>query len=155
MSREALTSPLSSPLEVRDPRKPAACYAFTMKHPCVYILVNHPHGTFYVGVTGDLNTRMAQHDQGLIDGFTKRYGIRTLVYYETHETFETAFKWEKLLKRWNRAWKVRLVEQMNPEWQSLFNPSTGEIAFGPAETERLSAEPVYDVELPGSPPSRG
>lgn len=117
------------------------CYASHMKRPCVYILVNHPHGTFYVGVTGDLNTRMAEHDQGLIDGFTKQHGIKTLVYYEMHETFDDAIRREKRLKRWNRAWKVRLVEQMNPEWRNLFDPATGEVAFGPAEVERLAHEP--------------
>ena len=119
-----------------------------MKRPCVYILVNRPHGTFYVGVTGDLPTRMAEHDHGLIDGFSKRYGVKTLVYYELHETCDAAIKREKLLKRWNRVWKVRLTEQMNPEWRNLYDASTGEIAFGPAEVERLSSEPEPHSDLP-------
>lgn len=126
-----------------------------MKQPCVYILVNRPHGTFYVGVTGDLHTRMAEHDQGLLDGFTKRYGIKTLVYYELHETFDVAIKREKLLKRWNRVWKVRLIEHMNPEWRNLYDDRTGEIAFGPADVERLSSEPEPHCDVPGSPPARG
>ena len=126
-----------------------------MKLPCVYILVSKPYGTFYVGVTSDLHQRMAQHDQGLIEGFAKKYGIKTLVYYELHETMDTAIKREKLLKRWNRAWKYRIIEQMNPEWQNLFDPATGEIAFGPAEIYRLTNEPEPNSPLDGSPPSRG
>jgi putative endonuclease len=126
-----------------------------MMRPCVYNLVNRPHGTFYVGVTSDFAKRMAEHDQGLIDGFTKRYGIKMLVYYEMHETMDAAIAREKLLKRWNRAWKVRLVEQMNPEWRSLFDAATGEIAFGPAEVERLFEEPETSGALHGSPPARG
>ena len=132
-----------------------AWYNHGMKRPCVYILVNHPHGTFYVGVSSDLHKRMAEHDQQLIEGFTKKYGIKTLVYHEHHETMDAAIKREKILKRWNRAWKVRLVEQMNLEWRNLYDPATGEIAFGPAEVERLWQEPEHDSTLPGSPPSRG
>ena len=112
-----------------------------MKNPCVYILVSKAYGTFYVGVTSDLYKRMAEHDQGLIEGFTKKYGIKMLVYYELHETMDAALAREKRLKRWNRAWKYRLIEQMNPEWRSLYDPATGEILFGPAEAERLAIDP--------------
>ena len=96
-----------------------------LKVPCVYILVSGPYGTFYVGVTSNLHDRMAKHTQGLFDGFTKKHGIKTLVYYEMHENMVAAIKREKLVKRWNRAWKYRLIEQMNPEWKSLFAPETG------------------------------
>ena len=106
-----------------------------MKQPCNYILVNRPHGTFYVGVTTALAERMAEHTQGLFEGFTKKYGIKTLVYYELHQTMETAIAREKVLKRWHRAWKVRLVEQMNPDWRNLFDTGTGEILFGLADRE--------------------
>ncbi|OYW54187.1 MAG: endonuclease [Hyphomicrobium sp. 32-62-53] len=106
-----------------------------MKRPCVYILVNRPHGTFYVGVTSDLAQRMANHVQGLFDGFTKKYAIKMLVYYEMHETMDAAIAREKVLKRWHRAWKVRLIELMNPNWRNLFDPTTGEIAFGDADIE--------------------
>ncbi len=106
-----------------------------MKQPCVYILVNRPHGTFYVGVTSTLTERMVQHTQGLFDGFTKKYGIKMLVYYEMHETMESAIAREKVLKRWHRGWKVRLVEQMNPDWRNLFDPATGEVSFGAADRE--------------------
>lgn len=129
------------PREGGDPSKPALCYTRPMKSPCVYILASEPYGTFYVGVTSDLHQRMAEHTQELIDGFTKKYGIKMLVYYEHHETMEAAIKREKLLKRWNRAWKYRLIEQMNPEWKNLFDPETGEIMFGPAEIDRLTSDP--------------
>src|SRR5260221_9050692 len=101
-----------------------------MKRPCVYILASRPYGTFYVGVTSELAHRMAQHEQGLIEGFTKKYGIKMLVYYEMHDAMDAAIAREKRLKRWRREWKYRLVEQMNPEWRNLFDSVTGEVAFG-------------------------
>lgn len=109
-----------------------------MKEPCVYILASKPDGVLYVGVTGDIHGRMAEHDQDLIDGFTQRYGVKQLVYYEFHETFGHAIQRETRLKKWQRAWKVRLIESMNPEWSNLFDPSTGEIRFGPADIARTS-----------------
>ena len=112
-----------------------------MKSACVYILASKAYGTFYVGITSDMNKRMAQHDQGVFDGFTKKYGIKMLVYYEFHETLDVAINREKLLKRWRREWKYRLIEQMNPEWRNLYDPTTGEIACGPAEAERFALEP--------------
>jgi len=102
-----------------------------MKSPCVYILASKRNGILYIGVTSDLEGRMAQHDQGLIKGFTLRYGVKRLVYYEFHETMDEAIRREKRLKEWNRAWKVRLIESMNPEWRNLFDPAAGEIAEGP------------------------
>ena len=107
-----------------------------MKEPCVYILSSKPNGVLYVGVTGNLSSRMAEHDQALIGGFTKRYGVKQLIYYEFHETFDEAIRRETQLKKWKRAWKVRLIESMNPEWTNLFDPSTGEIRFGPADVAR-------------------
>jgi putative endonuclease len=106
------------------------------KSPCVYILASKRNGVLYIGVTSDLEGRMAQHDQGLTKGFTLRYGVKRLVYYEFHETMEGAIRREKQLKEWKRAWKVRLIESMNPEWLNLFNPTTGEIAGGPADAMR-------------------
>ncbi len=126
-----------------------------MKVPCIYIAASKPYGTLYIGVSSSLHNRMNQHAQGLIEGFTKKYGIKMLVYYEMFETMPDAIAREKLLKTWNRAWKIRLIEQMNPEWRNLFDESTGEIAFGPAEAERLGSEPVPDWGLDGSPPARG
>lgn len=117
-----------------------------MKDPCVYILASRPYGTLYVGLTSDLYGRMAEHSQGLLDGFTRKWGIKQLVYYEMHETMDAAIQREKYLKKWHRPWKYRLIEQMNPEWRYLFDESTGEIAFGPADVERFNAEPLTETE---------
>lgn len=108
------------------------------KEPCVYILASARDGILYVGVTGALDDRMAEHDQGLVDGFTKRYGVKRLVYYEFHDTFDDAIRRESQLKKWKSAWKVRLIESMNPEWLNLFDPATGDISFGPADVARES-----------------
>jgi len=107
-----------------------------MKVPCVYILASKRNGVLYIGVTSDLHGRMAEHDQALLEGFTKRYGIKQLVYFEFHETMEQAIRREKQLKEWKRAWKVRLIESTNPEWLNLFDPGTGEIAETPADLAR-------------------
>ncbi len=107
-----------------------------MKAPCVYILASKRDGVLYAGVTSDLHGRMAQHDQGLLEGFTKRYGVKQLVYFEFHESMEQAIRREKQIKDWKRAWKVRLIESTNPEWLNLFDPNTGEIAEAPADLAR-------------------
>ena len=107
-----------------------------VKQPCVYILASKRGGVLYIGVTSDLAHRMTEHSQGLIAGFTRRHGIKHLVYYEMHVTMDEAITREKRLKEWQRAWKVRLIETMNPEWRDLFDPETGEIGFGPADTAR-------------------
>ena len=115
-----------------------------MKDPCVYILASKPLGTHYIGATSDLYGRMADHAQGLIAGFTKKYGVKTLVYYEMHETMDAAIRREKQLKQWRRLWKIRIIEEMNPEWLNLFDETSGEIAFGPAEVHRLEAESCHN-----------
>jgi putative endonuclease len=107
-----------------------------MKTPCVYIAASKRDGVLYIGVTSDLAGRMAEHDQGLIPGFTLRYGIKMLVYYEFHAGMDEAIRREKQLKEWRRAWKVRLIEVMNPQWSNLFDGTTGEIAEGPADQAR-------------------
>ena len=104
-----------------------------IKHPCVYILASGPNGILYIGVTSDIYRRMCEHDQGLIEGFTKKYGIKRLVYCEFFETMPEAIQREKRMKEWQRAWKVRLINSMNPEWANLFDPATGEISFGSAD----------------------
>jgi putative endonuclease len=108
-----------------------------MKQPCVYILASKPNGTLYIGVTSDLYGRMAEHTQGLIEGFTKKYAVTRLVYYEMHETMEEAIRREKQLKKWNRLWKLRIVEEVNPEWLDLFNESAGSLRDLPADKSRL------------------
>ena len=107
-----------------------------MKEPCGYIAASKPNGVLYIGVSGDLHGRMAEHDQALIEDFTKRYGVKLLVYYEFHDTFDAAIRRESQLKKWRRAWKVRLIEGMNPQWANLFDPTTSEIAEGPADRAR-------------------
>ena len=96
------------------------------KQPSVYILASGRNGTLYTGVSSEPWDRVNTHKQGLIEGFTKRYGVKTLVYIEFHDTMDAAIARETRIKKWNRAWKVRLIGQMNPEWQDLWLPS-GEI----------------------------
>ena len=86
----------------------------------VYMLASKRNGTLYLGVTSDIVKRVWQHKNGLAEGFTKKYGIKRLVYYEIHEDAENAMKREKQLKKWRRAWKVELVEEKNSEWRDLY-----------------------------------
>jgi putative endonuclease len=90
-----------------------------MKPPCIYILTSERNGTLYVGVTGDLARRLWEHKTDSVEGFTRKYGVHTLVYAEFHETMPDAIVREKQLKKWNRAWKLRLIEQANPTWRDL------------------------------------
>ena len=106
------------------------------KQPCVYILASERNGTLYIGVTSNLFHRAALHKQDLIAGFTKRYGVHLLVYYEMHHTMPEAIGREKRLKKWNRAWKIRLIEGMNPEWRDLFDEFWGAINEGAADLAR-------------------
>jgi putative endonuclease len=78
------------------------------------------NGTIYIGVTSDLPKRVYEHRQGLIEGFTSRYGVQQLVFYEIHETMLDAIQREKRLKKWNREWKIRLIERFNPNWRDLY-----------------------------------
>lgn len=90
------------------------------KRPCVYMLASRRDGVLYVGTTSDLAGRVNLHRQEALGGFTKKYKVHALVYFEMHETMPDAIRREKQIKKWNRAWKVRLIEQMNPEWQDLW-----------------------------------
>jgi putative endonuclease len=107
-----------------------------MKEPCVYVLASRPNGTMYVGVTSDLHGRMAEHKQGLVAGFAKKYGVTRLVYYEMHDSMDGAIRREKQLKKWNRLWTLRLIEEINPEWADLFDEATGEVRDAPADRLR-------------------
>jgi putative endonuclease len=89
------------------------------KQPAVYIMASRYRGTLYVGVTSDLWSRVCDHQNGRFKGFTSRYGVTLLVWYEHHLAMTDAIRREKQLKHWNRAWKIRLVEEMNPDWQDL------------------------------------
>ncbi len=88
--------------------------------PCVYILASQRNGTLYTGVTSNLPQRTWQHRQGLGEGFTNRYEVHHLVWYEPHENMMSAIAREKAIKKWNRAWKVELIEASNPEWRDLY-----------------------------------
>ena len=101
------------------------------KCPCVYILASRPNGTLYIGVTSDLYGRMSEHVQKLHPSFTAKYNVVRLVYFEDHEGMDEAIAREKQLKHWNRAWKIRLIEQMNPGWCDLFDATSEEIREGP------------------------
>ena len=90
------------------------------KYYYVYILASKPNGTLYIGMTDDLIRRVQEHKQGLIRGFTKTYGVKTLVYFEQTELVLSAIEREKQLKRWKRAWKIRLIKSVNPEWKDLY-----------------------------------
>jgi len=91
------------------------------KRPVVYILASCRNGTLYVGVTSNLVTRIWQHRNDLIDGFTRKYHIHILVYYEVHREISQAITREKQLKKWRRAWKLALIERHNPEWRDLWD----------------------------------
>jgi putative endonuclease len=91
------------------------------KQPAVYILASKRNGTLYIGVTSDLTKRVWQHRNDMEEGFTKRYGVHHLVWYELHENMESALQREKRLKEWKRAWKLELIENTNPDWQDLYD----------------------------------
>lgn len=86
----------------------------------VYILASNKNGTLYIGVTSNLVKRIYEHKNELAEGFTKKYSVHNLVYFEITESVESAIAREKQLKKWNRAWKIRLIEKTNPEWRDLY-----------------------------------
>ena len=90
------------------------------KDPCVYLLASKPYGTLYVGVTSDLRKRVWEHRNDLVAGFTSKYEVHDLVWFEQHETMEAAIGREKNLKNWKRAWKIALIERENPGWCDLY-----------------------------------
>ena len=90
------------------------------KQPCVYILASQRNGTLYVGVTSDLVRRVWEHKNDTVDGFTKEYGVHILVYYELHGNMLVAITREKQIKKWNRVWKIKLIESTIPEWRDLW-----------------------------------
>ena len=83
-------------------------------------MTNRPRGTLYVGVTSDIARRAWEHREGIIDGFTKRHGLKLLVYAEQHDDIEQAIQREKLIKHWSRAWKIELILALNPDWHDLY-----------------------------------
>ncbi len=111
------------------------------KFPAVYIMANRYRGTIYTGVTSALWNRVAAHKNGAFDGFTKKYEVKWLVWYEHHHSMEQAIKREKQLKKWNRAWKFRVIEDMNPNWIDLH--------------DEIDPIATLVAEKAGPPPSRG
>lgn len=99
-----------------------------MKTPAVYLMASQRNGTLYVGVTSDLIKRDWQHRTHAVAGFTEKYNVTLLVWFEQHETMESAIAREKAIKKWNRAWKFNLIEQTNPNWLDLWPVITGEQA---------------------------
>jgi putative endonuclease len=95
------------------------------KHSYVYLLASRPYGTLYIGVTSDLVRRVWEHREGLVAGFTKRYGVKELVWYEVHGDIMEAIKREKQLKEWKRGWKIELIQKTNPHWRDLFSDICG------------------------------
>ena len=91
-----------------------------MKQPCVYILASRRNGTLYVGVTSNLVQRVWQHRNDIMEGFTRKYGVHRLVWFEMHSSMISAIAREKAIKKWNRAWKLALIESGNPAWKDLY-----------------------------------
>ena len=91
-----------------------------MRIPCVYILANKPYGTLDIGVTSNLVRRVWEHKNDFVAGFTRRYRVHRLIWHEVHESMESAISREKALKKWNRAWKIEMIEKSNPKWIDLY-----------------------------------
>ena len=97
------------------------CPVRTMEGAWVYIVTNRPNGTLYTGVTSNLARRIWEHREGVVDGFTKEYGLKRLVYAEHHADIRTAIQRERNMKHWPRRWKVRLILAANPNWDDLYD----------------------------------
>jgi putative endonuclease len=91
-----------------------------MKSGCVYIMANKRNGTIYLGVTSNLQQRIWQHREGVVEGFTKENACKILVWYEAYDDLQEARRRESQMKKWNRLWKLRVIEEMNPDWNDLF-----------------------------------
>lgn len=87
----------------------------------VYIVTNQRNGTLYTGVTTDLKGRIWQHKEGVFDGFSQKYGLKILIWYEVHDDINEAIRREKQIKKWERKWKLRIIEAMNPQWKDLYD----------------------------------
>ncbi len=90
------------------------------KFPCVYLLASKPYGTLYIGVTSDLRKHIWQHKNNLFDGFSQKYDVHRLVWFESHENMYAAIEREKNLKNWKREWKISLIERQNRDWSDLY-----------------------------------
>ncbi len=123
------------------------------KQPAVYIMASRRNGTLYTGVTSDLIKRVWEHRGDFIDGFTKRYSVHTLVWFELHSEMYQAIVREKQIKKWNRAWKIKLIEQINPDWSDLWLSLTGNDGLDsqpPPVFEALANGAALDSRLRGN-----
>ncbi|CDH44234.1 MAG: GIY-YIG nuclease family protein [Candidatus Competibacteraceae bacterium] len=123
------------------------------KQPVVYIMSSRRNGTLYTGVTSDLAKRVWEHRGNFVEGFTKRYGVHTLVWFELHSEMYQAIVREKQIKKWNRAWKIKLIEQTNPQWRDLWPSLTGNNDLGsqpPSTFETQADVAVLDSRLRGN-----
>ena len=91
------------------------------RQPCVYMLASKRNGTLYTGVTSNIVKRVWEHKNHSLEGFTKKYNVTHLVWYEVHETMMSAISREKAIKNWKRAWKINVIEAMNPQWRDLYD----------------------------------
>ncbi|MFW2373181.1 MAG: GIY-YIG nuclease family protein [Gammaproteobacteria bacterium] len=90
------------------------------RQPCVYLLASKTNGTLYTGVTSNLLKRVWEHKNNVVEGFTKKYGVHSLVWYEMHDSMESAIQKEKTIKNWKRDWKIKVIVEMNPQWRDLY-----------------------------------
>ena len=91
----------------------------------VYIMASRRNGTLYIGISSNLVQRVWQHKNNMVEGFTEKYNVKHLVYYEVHESAESAITREKQIKKWRRKWKLRLIEEQNPQWEDLYSKISG------------------------------
>ena len=112
--------PVAVPMTTSRAEAKVLSWATMEKAPAVYILASERNGTRYIGVTSDLIKRVWEHREGVADGFTKKYSVHKLVYFEQFDDMENAIIREKRLKKWRRAWKLNLIEQSNPHWNDLW-----------------------------------
>lgn len=112
-----------------------------MKSPTVYMMASQKQGTIYIGVTSNLIQRVWQHRTGAVEGFTQQYGVKMLVWYEQHESMESAIVREKAMKKWRRDWKINLIERDNPDWLDLWSTIVGE------SNDTHSMSPVVPASL--------
>ncbi len=122
--RRATHSSSSPDKRQRDPVIHAGAVVITNSY-FTYILASQRQGTIYTGVTNDLVRRVFEHREGGVEGFTKKYNVKMLVWYEVHATIAAAIQREKNIKHWSRDWKIQLIEKMNPEWNDLYEEICG------------------------------
>jgi len=108
-----------------SPRRRGSRYNRMYKQFYVYIMASRRNGTLYIGMSSNLVQRVWQHKNNLVEGFTEKYNVKNLVYYEVHDSAESAINREKQLKKWRRKWKLRLIEEQNHQWEDLYSKLIG------------------------------